>query len=223
MSEDQILPPYLRVHEIFSFFGECYRDWDTAMAERLRKQFGLDAKRKLKQMSKGEQRQVGLICAVAHNPELLVLDEPAGGLDVVVRRAFLEVVIGLLHERGATVFYSSHQLSDVERISNRVALLHKGKLKVEGELDHLHESHCRVMLPEEIAGGTAAIEALPGCISVNHAAGSYQAVFTTGLEQARTLTAPLLKDPAQFQALPLNLEEIFIALVGGDLNHDRLD
>jgi len=223
MSEDQILPPYLSVCDIFSFFGECYRTWDMAAAERLREQFGLDAKRKLGQMSKGEQRQAGLICAVAHNPELLVLDEPAGGLDVVARREFLEIVIELLHERGATVFYSSHQLNDVERISDRVALLHNGKLEIEEELDHLHENHCRVMLPEDIPGGRAAIAALPGCISVIHGAGSYQAVFTTGLEQARKLTAPFLKDSAQFQAMPLNLEEIFIALVGGDQNHDSID
>lgn len=160
MSEDQILPPYLTVQDMFGFFGECYRTWDATAAEQMRKRFGLDAARKLGRMSKGEKRQVGLICAVAHNPELLVLDEPAGGLDVVARREFLEIVIELLHERGATVFYSSHQLNDVERISDRVALLNNGKLEMESELDHLHENYCRVILPEDIVGGK---RRLPSC------------------------------------------------------------
>lgn len=222
MSEDQILPPYLTVQDVFGFFGECYRTWDMAAAEQMRKRFGLDVGRKIGRMSKGEKRQVGLICAVAHNPELLVLDEPAGGLDVVARREFLEIVIELLHERGATVFYSSHQLNDVERISDRVALLNNGKLEMEGELDHLHENYCRVVLPENIVGGKEALAVMPDCISASPAGGGWQAVFNTGVERARELTMPLLKDPAQFQATPLNLEEIFIALVG-DQNHESID
>src|SRR5208283_501625 len=100
--------------------------WDAPMAADLLARFGLEPARRLGALSKGQKRQVGLLCAVCHKPRLLVLDEPAGGLDPVARREFLEVVINLLADAGSTVIFSSHILSDLERVAQRLVVLHEG-------------------------------------------------------------------------------------------------
>ncbi len=103
---------------------------------RLVEDFDLPAGRKIKGLSKGMKAKVGLALALAPEPELLILDEPTSGLDVLVRREFLESMVGLAGE-GRTVFLSSHQIGEVERVASHVVLLHKGKLVLAEPLDDL--------------------------------------------------------------------------------------
>jgi ABC-2 type transport system ATP-binding protein len=98
--------------------------------------FQLPAKRKIKQLSKGMRAKVSLAVALAHDPALLILDEPTSGLDTLVRREFLESMVDLAAS-GRTVFLSSHQIAEVERVASHVALLHKGKLLLAEPLDGL--------------------------------------------------------------------------------------
>ena len=92
-----------------------YPAWDVAFAEQLRQMFGLDAKAKVKTLSRGQRAQMGLLVALAHRPELLLLDEPSSGLDAVVRRDILSAIIRTVAEEGRTVLFSSHLLDEVER------------------------------------------------------------------------------------------------------------
>ncbi len=98
--------------------------------------FDLPPTRKIKGLSKGMKAKVGLALALAPEPELLILDEPTSGLDVLVRREFLESMVGLAGE-GRTVFLSSHQIGEVERVASHVVLLHKGRLVLAEPLDGL--------------------------------------------------------------------------------------
>ena len=88
VSEDQILPPFLTVGEVIDLHRGLFPKWDDRMEKRLRESFALSRTSKIKHLSKGQARQVALLCAVSHRPELLLLDEPAGGLDPAARREF---------------------------------------------------------------------------------------------------------------------------------------
>ena len=90
--------------------------------------------------------QLALALALGHEPRLLILDEPASGLDVVVRRDFLESIIGLIQEEGRTVFLSSHLVHEVERVADRVAIIEAGRLRMEGTVDELKQSAKRVVV-----------------------------------------------------------------------------
>ena len=96
---------------------------------------GLRSRQPIPSLSRGQRAQLALVLAVAGGPELLVCDDPALGLDAVARREVLDALIDLLAETGCTVLFSSHFLSDVERIADRVGILHDGALLVDATLD----------------------------------------------------------------------------------------
>ena len=126
VSEEQILPPFLRVGQVIDLHRGLFPTWDPALAGRLIERFDISARAKIKTLSKGQARQVALLCAVAHRPELLLLDEPAGGLDPAARREFLETSIQLLNEEGTTILFSSHHMTDVERLADRIVMIDDG-------------------------------------------------------------------------------------------------
>jgi ABC-2 type transport system ATP-binding protein len=131
VSEEQILPPFLRVAQVIELHRGLFPTWDPALAARLIHRFDIAPQAKIKTLSKGQARQVALLCAVAHRPELLLLDEPAGGLDPAARREFLETSIQLLNEGGTTILFSSHHMTDVERLADRIVMIHDGGVLID--------------------------------------------------------------------------------------------
>ena len=95
----------------------------------MRDQFELDPDARVKTLSKGQRARLGLIAAEAHRPDLLILDEPSSGLDPIVRRDILEAIIRTVTDQGRTVIFSSHLLDEVERVSDHLAMLHRGALR----------------------------------------------------------------------------------------------
>ncbi len=110
--------------------------YDDAYAKELVATFRLEPRKKAKRLSKGQQTALSLIVALAHKPSLLILDEPASGLDPVMQRAVLDILIDAATS-GATVLLSSHQIGQIERAADRVAIMRDGKLVLTGELDEL--------------------------------------------------------------------------------------
>ncbi|HYW52826.1 MAG TPA: ABC transporter ATP-binding protein [Dongiaceae bacterium] len=110
--------------------------YDEARARELVSTFRLDMRKKAKRLSKGQQTALSLVVALAPNPKLLVLDEPASGLDPVMQRAVLDILVEAATS-GATILLSSHQIGQIERAADRVAILRDGKLVVSGDLDDL--------------------------------------------------------------------------------------
>jgi ABC-2 type transport system ATP-binding protein len=127
LSEQPDLPGWMRVDELMRYTQAFYPKWDMAYAEQLRQRFGLNADQRIKTLSKGQKAKAGLVAAQAHRPELLLLDEPSSGLDPMVRHDILEAVIRTVADEGRTVFFSSHLLEEIERVSDHVAMLHQGK------------------------------------------------------------------------------------------------
>jgi ABC-2 type transport system ATP-binding protein len=164
LSEDRDLPPWMTVGELLRYSQAFYPSWDRAYAERLREQFYLDPAARVRNLSKGELAKAGLLVALAHRPELLVLDEPSSGLDPVVRRELLEAVVRSVASEGRTVLFSSHLLDEIARVSDRVAMLASGRLVLHGALDEILENHRRwvVRLPE----AASRLRTAPGALSI---------------------------------------------------------
>ncbi len=141
LSEDRDLPLWMRVAELMRYMRAFYSNWDEAYAERLREEFALPVAARIKNLSRGEKARAGLLVALAHRPELLLLDEPSSGLDAIARQDILGAVVRSVAEEGRTVVFSSHLLDEVERVADHVAMLHHGRLILDMPMEDLKASH----------------------------------------------------------------------------------
>jgi ABC-2 type transport system ATP-binding protein len=216
VAEDQVLPPTMSIRELAAFHRRIFPAWDRALEQQLLERFGLAGNTsKIGKLSKGQARQVALICAVCRRPELLILDEPAAGLDPAARRELLETSIQLLNREGTAILFSSHHMGDVERLGGRVIALDEGRVCLDEGLDDLHERHCVASIPRCAVADRAAIERVDGCLHVRAVRDDWHAVFrgTPLLVELRLHEALGLTD-AQCATVPL--EEMFIELLGGE-------
>ncbi|MEP6781295.1 MAG: ABC transporter ATP-binding protein [Gemmatimonadaceae bacterium] len=215
VAEDQVLPAGMRIAELIAFHRYLFPDWDTALERELLAKFGLAGNaQKIKQLSKGQARQVALICAVCHRPELLILDEPAGGLDPAARREFLETSIQLLNNQGTAILFSTHHMNDVERLGGRVVLLDDAKVRLDSDLDALREHHCVAIIPKFQVADGATIERVGGCLRVHLISDEWHAVFR-GAPEVVQLQLQQALGANDVRCVSVSLEELFIELVGG--------
>ena len=129
LSEERDLPDWMRVGELMRYTQAFFPNWDENYA-----------------LSRGQRARAGLLVALAHRPDLLVLDEPSSGLDPVVRRDILGAIIRTIADEGRTVLFSSHLLDEVERVADRVAIIHHGRILLTASMDEIKEQHRRVTL-----------------------------------------------------------------------------
>jgi ABC-2 type transport system ATP-binding protein len=210
LSEENDLPGWMRVAQLLRYSRAFYPRWDDDYAEELRQQFELPPAARVASLSKGQRARVGLVIALAHRPELLVLDEPSSGLDPLVRRDILGAIIRTIAEEGRTVLFSSHLLDEVERVSDRVALIHQGQMVFSAALDDLKEAHRCLTL--RFAEPRAQPPALAGVLAWQGAGQEWTAVYRG---QPDELAEVLLDSGARIVAdrVP-TLDEIFVAQVG---------
>ena len=141
LSEENDLPGWMRVDELIRYSRAFFPAWDEAYAEELRRAFALESSAKIRTLSKGQKARAGLLIALAHRPELLVLDEPSSGLDPIVRRDILGAVIRTIADEGRTVLFSSHLLEEVEQVADHVTMINHGRIVLSASLDIIRESH----------------------------------------------------------------------------------
>jgi ABC-2 type transport system ATP-binding protein len=146
LSEDRDLPDWMCVGELMRYTQAFFPNWDNTYAEELRDAFDLDAKARIKTLSRGQRARAGLLVALAHRPELLVLDEPSSGLDPVVRRDILGAIIRTIADEGRTVLFSSHLLDEVERVADRIAMIHQGRIMLTASMEEIKSQHRRLTL-----------------------------------------------------------------------------
>ena len=151
---------WLRIDEMFALLRGFYRNWDQAFVDAQLDRTKLPRERSLAKLSPGERQQVALIRALAVRPGLLVLDEPAAALDPVARRELLREIALRAGESGTSVLFSTHIVSDLERVASHVAFLHEGRMLLQAPMDDLKERYARLWLP-----GNAAPAKLPGELS----------------------------------------------------------
>jgi ABC-2 type transport system ATP-binding protein len=143
--EDKQLYDYMTVEQLIRFTASFYPDWRPETAHGLQAQYGLPSKRKVRDLSKGMRTKLALLLALARRPKLLILDEPSEGLDPVSIEDLLQALVAAAAE-GTTVFFSSHQIAEVERIAERVCIIDHGKVVADLSLDEMRQDYRRITL-----------------------------------------------------------------------------
>ena len=154
MSEDKQSYAFMTVQQVLDFTRRLYPSWRADRERELLREFDLPVDRNIKQLSKGMRAKLALVLALSRGVELLILDEPSEGLDPAVAEVMLQAVVRAASD-GATIFFSSHQLPEVERIAEHVFILRRGQVVVQGRLDDLRQRYRRVNV---VFGGTPPIE-----------------------------------------------------------------
>jgi ABC-2 type transport system ATP-binding protein len=146
---------WMRVSEAIQFVKSFYPHWNDGIAADLMELFELDPKKNIKKLSKGMVAKLSLLLAVSHEPDLLVLDEPTSGLDPMVREEFLHGILRSIGENERTVIFSSHSISDVQRLADRVGVLRKGKLVLDQPVEDvlMQTKRLRAVFPSTAKAG----------------------------------------------------------------------
>jgi ABC-2 type transport system ATP-binding protein len=203
--------PWMTAREVLDYTASFYPHWNALLIEDLLARWQLDANEATKDLSPGQRQKLGLLAAMGHEPELLVLDEPAASLDPAARRAFLELVLYVVSEGDRTVIFSTHIVSDLERVADRVAILRDGRIVYDDELDLLKDRvrRMRIISPRELPRDLGVSGILQSRVRGNEAVIS---VITENGSLARELEQ---RFDAQVQVQELNLEDIFL-----EMSHD---
>lgn len=135
---------FARVSEMIRLTRSFYPQWDAALEARILRDFELPPNQWCTKLSKGTRAKLLLLLALCRRPELLVLDEPTEGLDPIATEYVMRLLIEQVTHHGATVFFSTHQLSEVEQIADRVVMIRRGACALEGSLDDIRQRHQRV-------------------------------------------------------------------------------
>ncbi len=146
VSENQEMPSWMTVQQLVDYYRPFYPTWDEALSARLRARFELPPGQKIRNLSRGTRMKAALLTSLAYRPELLVLDEPFSGLDPLVRDEFVSGVLELTEQERWTVFISSHDVDEVERLADWVAVLDAGRLYLAEPLARLQERFRRIEL-----------------------------------------------------------------------------
>jgi len=210
LSEYRELPDWMRIDELLRYTQAYYPSWDANYARELRDTFGLDGTRKVADLSQGMRAQTGLVVAVAHRPDLLILDEPSSGLDAVVRQDILDAIVRTVADDGRTVIFSSHLLDEVERMSDHVTMIHEGRVVLDGSVDDIRGTHhvTQLRFPQRFDR----LPRLDGTLTAAGAGRNWSVVHKTSIEELRSAVVPLGGELAESRSA--TLEEIFVARVG---------
>lgn len=214
VSENQVLPPQLRIKDILSMHKDLFNNWDSNIVTELLDRFEFSGRERIRKLSKGQARRVAVLCAIAHRPELLLLDEPAGGFDPAARREFLEIALQFLANEGSAILFSSHQMDDVERIAGRICMLHKGRKILDQELDTLQETTTLITIPAGSQDNLKAMRKMRGCLSARISSDELRGVFMGTHAEVSDLLVPDFKDVSP-RLTSVTLEDLFIELAEG--------
>lgn len=201
------------IEGLMKFYKGLYKGFDTERFFKLLEAFPmLNRKKLIRSYSKGMQRQAAILLSLCIRPDLIVLDEPLDGLDPVMRRQVLSLMVNDVSEHNTTVLISSHNLRELEDICDYVGIMEKGKVIIERSLSDLQSNISKV----QIAFSDSNLPALPKEIEVLHKVSTGK-VHTLILKGDTALCETVLKsmNPLIMDILPLTLEEIFIYEMGG--------
>jgi ABC-2 type transport system ATP-binding protein len=219
VSENMALPGWMTPRAACGFCAPLYPRWDAALADALLGQFGLGEAGAFATLSKGQKRAACIVLALAQRADLLVMDEPASGLDASARRDFLERLLDTASEDGRTVLISSHIITDLERVVDRVGIVCGGRMRLAGELDTLKSSARKLLLP-----GRVDAQALGEAFDVlrcESTDSSTEAVVTGYSEEKLRALCAELGCGAGARDYGLNLEDLFVELTRSEKNNVR--
>jgi ABC-2 type transport system ATP-binding protein len=209
LSEDRDLPDWMRVDEFLRYTQAFYPSWDEDYAEELRREFELEPRQKIRSLSRGQRARAGLLAALAHRPDLLVLDEPSSGLDPIARKDILAAIVRTVADEGRTVLFSSHLLDEVERVADHVAMMHAGHVVVSDTLEEIKRTHRQFTV--RFAQPQLSPPSLPGALSCRGDGHEWTYLANGGAEQLKSEAIAIGAEVID-EASP-SLDEIFTSRV----------
>jgi ABC-2 type transport system ATP-binding protein len=185
--------------------------WNQNLLDRILEHFELPPRKKIHRLSVGQRAQVALALAIAPDPDLLILDDPTAGLDTVARREFLLSLIQLIQRDGRTIFFSSHIMSDVQRVADRVGILVDGVLRVDCPTADFMDSVRKVVL--DFPGPPPPFPGCEGLVSAREVGRRMELVIVNFGDPQREVIESLA--PASWDVLEMNLEDACIEYTRG--------
>ncbi len=206
--QDPVSMKWLKIRSMLDYTGAFYSNWNMKFIDSLLGEWDLDPDAKISTLSEGEKQKLAIIMALGHDPEVLILDEPVASLDPASRRYFIKRLIEMNLDQNKTMLFSTHIMSDLERIAADIVLLKEGEIAYKGNLSDLKDNIRRIHFQST--------SDLPEMIPMNNVISSYvnktTATFTVnGFEEEEI--QQIGRDLSAFVTIEqLNLEEIFLEL-----------
>jgi ABC-2 type transport system ATP-binding protein len=210
VSDEKDLYDYMTVAEMIRFTAPFFPRWRANLEQRYLRKFELPPDRKVKALSRGMRTKLGLLLALCRGADLLILDEPTSGLDPAMTEEVLQTLVAHVAGEETTVFFSSHQIAEVDQIADRVAIIDRGRAVVMGALDDLRENFRRIHLVFEGDAPEPAFRA-PGVERVRRKGRVLTVLSSAGAE--RILDEARALSPVSVDVVPVTLKEIFLETV----------
>jgi ABC-2 type transport system ATP-binding protein len=205
-----------RVNRLLSFVRTFYQDWDDAYCTDLLHRLNIGLHDRISTLSFGARTKLSLVIALAHRPALLLLDEPLAGLDVISKQEVFAELLRAVQDEDRTVVISSHDLHDLERLTDHIGVIHAGKLLIEGPTAELVE---RFRMVDCIAPDSPTPETIPGIRTLHWEGGRLRLLADLRHDALQSLES---LDAKETVITPVTLEELFLALIrssGHAANH----
>ena len=216
VSDDKDLYDYMTVGEIIRFTAAFFPKWRADLEQTYVRKFELPLDRRIKALSRGTRTKLSLLLVLCRRADLLILDEPTSGLDPAVTEEILQTLVSHVASEAMTVFFSSHQISEVDQIADRVTIIDRGRAVVSGSLDDLREQYRRVQLvfDGEAPDALETMSRVPGVVRVRRSGRILTVLSSAGadrvLDEARTL------NPMSTDIVPVTLKEIFLESIAAE-------
>lgn len=198
--------PSSTLEDMHQFYKGMYPGYDDYLFSELQGVFQLPLNGQIRRFSKGMQKQAAFHLTLCAHPELLVLDEPVDGLDPVMRRQVMSLILSSVAEHGTTVLISSHNLRELEDVCDHVGIMDHGKMLLQRNLSEMQGSILKLMIAGDVPQGLDILH--------ESTAGRLKTLIVKGSEEEITQKVQTV-NPAYYDLLPLSLEEIFIYELGG--------
>lgn len=211
--------PEMNIKEILRFYQLSFPQFSINRFVEVNETLGLDIQKKIKKLSRGMQTRLSLAINLSILPEVLILDEPTSGLDPLIKRQVTNLLLQEVEERQVTIFISSHHLSDLERICDNIAIIHKGKIQYHNSLEMMKKNvrKLQIVFAEEAPND---LKEWPGVMAVEQIGRVYHVItreYSQGFE-ARLKRHQLLL----LEEVDLSLEDMYIYSAGEDLKNDKV-
>jgi ABC-2 type transport system ATP-binding protein len=209
VSDEKDLYDYMTVREMIAFTRPFFPRWRADLEQKYRQKFELPLDREIKDLSRGTRTKVALLLALCRGADLLILDEPTAGLDPAMAEDVLQALVGHVAGEEMTVFFSSHQIAEIDQIADHVAIVEGGRTVLAGPLDDLRERYQRVQLVFAGEAPDAKLQS-PGVVRVNRQ-GRVLTVLTRDREPLMAEVRSL--SPVSIDWSPVTLKDIFLESV----------
>lgn len=213
VSEDKDLYDFMTVEEMIRFTAPFFPNWRKDLEERYLRKFELRQAQTIKSLSRGMRTKLALLLALSRGAELLILDEPTSGLDPAMTEEVLQALVSHVASEQMTVFFSSHQIAEVEQIADHVAIVDRGRAVLAGTLDDLRERYRRIQM---VFDGDAPQPAFrsPGVVRVRRKGRVVTLLTSAGAEHVVNEARGL--HPVSIDVTPVSLKDIFLETVVGE-------